>query len=291
VGELASLPWTGGSDELDLERTVEVLAEKHVLEDADVVVRERVRQRRSVVLVVDVSGSMRADDVKPTRLDAAAHAMSVFATRVPRSLKLGLVAFSSEPDVLVPPTTDRNLLQQGISLLGPEGGTAIGDALKVAVLVAKASVGSAPRNRDGKIPAAIVLLSDGAQTRGTLTPLQGAEFARRAGIRVFTIALGTNHGVLTIPNNGLFSGGLLGGGQSVLVKPDPVTLAAIARETGGQTFRAQSAQKVDHVYKLLGATIARHEVKREVGSWFAGAAAFLLLGSIAASRALAGRLP
>lgn len=245
----------------------------------------------TVVLVVDVSGSMSANDVKPTRLDAAAHAMSVFAQRVPKSLKIGLVEFSSEPDVLVAPTTDRELLQEGISLLGPEGGTAIGDALRVAVLVAKAAVANAPRLKDGKLPAAIVLLSDGAQTRGELSPLQGAELARQAGIRVFTIALGTNHGTLTIPNNGLFPGGALGGGQSVLVKPDPVTLAAIARETGGQTFRAQSAQKVDSVYKLLGDTISKHTVRREIGSWFAGAAAFLLLGSLAVSRALAGRLP
>ena len=248
-------------------------------------------EQATVVLVVDVSGSMRAADVKPTRLDAAAHAMSVFADHVPKSLKIGLVEFSSEPDVLVAPTTDRELLQEGISLLGPEGGTAIGDALKVAVFVAKGAVGDAPRTHDGRRPAAIVLLSDGAQTRGILTPLQGAALARQAGIRVFTIALGTNHGTLGFGNSGLFPGGFLGGGGRLQVKPDPVTLAAIARETGGATYRAQSAQKVDNVYKLLGKTISRHRVRRDIGSWFAGAAALLLLGSIAASRATAGRLP
>ena len=248
-------------------------------------------QQATVVLVVDVSGSMRAADVKPTRLDAAAHAMSLFAKHVPKSLKIGLVEFSSEPDVLVAPTTDRELLQEGIALLGPEGGTAIGDALRVAVLVAKGAVGDAPREAGGKRPAAIVLLSDGAQTRGVLSPLQGAELARRAGIRVFTIALGTDHGTLGFPFSGLFPGGALGGGQRIQVKPDPVTLAAIARETGGSSFRAKSAKKVDDVYKLLGSTVAHRKVHREIGSWFAGAAALLLLASIAASRATAGRLP
>lgn len=248
-------------------------------------------QQATVVLVVDVSGSMRAADVKPTRLDAAAHAMMLFVEHVPKSLKIGLVEFSTEPDVLVAPTTDRELLQEGISLLGPEGGTAIGDALKVAVFVAKGAVGDAPRTPDGKRPAAIVLLSDGAQTRGVLSPLQGAELARRAGIRVFTIALGTNHGTLGFPSSGLFPGGFLGGGGSIQVRPDPVTLAAIARDTGGETYRAQSAQKVDSVYKLLGRTISRRRVRRNIGSWFAGAAALLLLGSLAASRATAGRLP
>lgn len=247
--------------------------------------------RATVVLLVDVSGSMRADDVKPTRLDAAVHAMTLFAGHVPKSVKIGLVAFSTGPAVLVAPTADRAILQQGIELLGPEGGTAIGDGLQVAVAVAKGAVGNAPRNRQGKIPAAIVLLSDGAQTRGTLSPLQGADLARRAGIRVFTVALGTNHGTLG-PESGLgFFGGIGGFGGRVLVKPDPVTLAAIARVTGGTTFRAKTAAKVDSVYKEIGTVISRHPVRREVTSWFAGAAALLLLGSLAAARATAGRLP
>jgi len=249
--------------------------------------------RATVVLLVDVSGSMRASDVKPTRLLAAAHAMSLFAGRVPKKVKIGLISFSTGPDVLVPPTTDRALLQEGIELLEPEGGTAIGDGLGVAVQVVRSAVGDVKKGKDGKIPGAIVLLSDGAQTRGDLTPLQGADRAKRAGIRVFTVALGTNHGTLgggTL-GGGAFGGGLFGGSGRFVVRPDPVTLAAIARDTDGATFRAQSADKVEQVYKRLGKSIARHPVQREVTSWFAGAAALLLLGSLGASRALGGRLP
>jgi Ca-activated chloride channel family protein len=244
--------------------------------------------RATVVLLVDVSGSMRANDVKPSRLLAAAHAMSVFGSKLPKQVRAGLISFSSGPDVLVPPTRDRALLQEGIDLLQPEGGTAIGDGLGVAVQIVQAAVGDAPRNKDGKVPGAIVLLSDGAQTRGTLTPLQGADRAKRAGIRVFTVALGTNHGTLGFGPFGGY-GGLTG--RRFPVRPDPVTLAAIAQDTGGQTFRAQSAQKVENIYKQLGASIARKPVKREITSWFAGLAALLLLGSLGAARVTGGRLP
>ncbi|NUR78501.1 MAG: VWA domain-containing protein, partial [Thermoleophilia bacterium] len=153
--------------------------------------------RATVVLLVDVSGSMRAADVKPTRLGAAQNAMAAFADHVPKGVKVGLVSFSTGPNLLVLPTTDRTVLHEGIDLLSPEAGTAIGDGLQLAVQTVKSSVGDATRGKDGKIPGAIVLLSDGAQTRGTLTPLQGAGKARDAGIRVFTVALGTDHGTLS----------------------------------------------------------------------------------------------
>lgn len=251
--------------------------------------------RATIVLLVDVSGSMRAADVKPTRLGAAQNAMGAFADRVPKGVKIGLVSFSTGPDLLVIPTTDRTILHEGIDLLSPEAGTAIGDGLGLAVQTVKASVGDAPRSKDGKIPGAIVLLSDGAQTRGELTPLQGAALARNAGIRVFTVALGTNNGTL---DPGAFGFGFGGGGGGGLgfnrrfpVRPDPVTLAAIARATDGQTFRAESASKVQQVYKQLGRSIAHKATSREVSSWFAGAAALLLLLSLGAARVTGERLP
>jgi len=246
--------------------------------------------RATVVLLVDVSGSMRADDVKPTRLDAAAHAMSVFVSKLPPGVKVGLVQFSSEPNVLVLPTTDRTLMQEGIDLLNPQGGTAIGDGIAAAVRVVKVGVGDVPKDKSGKIPGAIILLSDGAQTRGTLSPLQGADLAKRAGIRVFTIALGTNHGTLGGFGFGFGGGGFFPGG-GLLVRPDPVTLAAIAHATDGKAFRAKTASKVDSIYKQLGSSIAHKHVDREISSWFAAAAALLVLGSLGAARVTGGRLP
>lgn len=250
----------------------------------------RPADQATVVLLVDVSGSMRASDVKPSRLGAAQRAMQKFVATVPKAVRVGLVSFSSGPNELVIPTTDRAILGEGIDLLEPEAGTAIGDGLALAVQVAAQAVGSAPRGRDGKRPAAIILLSDGAQTRGTLSPLQGADRARDAGVRVFTVALGTDHGSLGIgPFGGYGFGG--GFGRRFPVRPDPVTLAAIARETGGKTYRAASAQRVNDVYKQLGSSIVSRHATREVSSWFAGLAALLLLGSLGAARLTGERLP
>jgi Ca-activated chloride channel family protein len=253
----------------------------------------RPAQQATVVLLVDVSGSMRAADVKPTRLGAAQRAMTTFLSKLPKKFKVGLVSFSTEPNVLVAPTTDRALLQEGIDSLLPESGTAIGDGLAVAVSVTRAGVGpTAKRGKDGLLPAAIVLLSDGAQTRGTLQPLQGADLAKRAGIPVFTIALGTNHGTLTFDRNG---GGFFNQntfpGFRFNVRPDPTTLRAIARDTRGEAFTAKSAARVEEIYKGLGSHLVQKKSKREVSSWFAGGAALLLLASLGVARLTAEPLP
>ena len=90
-------------------------------------------QNATIMLLVDVSGSMRANDVEPTRLDAAVAAMRTFLDRLPSQFKVGLVAFSSEPEPLVSPTSNRDVLRQSIALLEPEAGTAVGDGIGVAV--------------------------------------------------------------------------------------------------------------------------------------------------------------
>ena len=189
-------------------------------------------------------------------------------------------------------------MQEGIDLLEPETGTAIGDGIALAVHVVKSSVGAVPKGKDGKIPAAIVLLSDGAQTRGTLSPLQGAALAKAAGIRIFTVVLGTKNGTLQL-GTGPFGGYGFGGGGGgpgggtarFPVRPDPVTLAAIAKATDGTTYRATTASRVHAIYKDLGTSIATHAEKREVSSWFVGIAALLLVASLGAGRVMGERLP
>lgn len=244
--------------------------------------------RATVVLLVDVSGSMRADDVKPTRLGAAQNAMFAFLDRVPNGVRVGLVSFSTSPQLLVPPTTNRSIMREGVGLLEPEAGTAIGDGIQDAVNTVLSSVGHhAPRGKNGHIPAAIVLLSDGAQTRGVLSPQQGAMLARNAGIPIYTIALGTNHGVL---RDNAFGFGF-GGGGGFPVRPDPAILRTVSQITGGVAYQAQSADKVQAVYKRLSKSVVSHQKRREISSWFAGAAAFLLLGSLGAAKAMGERLP
>src|SRR4051794_5602549 len=122
-------------------------------------------QNATIVLVVDVSGSMRANDVEPTRLDAAVSAMRTFLDKLPPQFKVGLVSFSSEPEVLSAPTRDRQLVREALGYLMPEAGTAIGDGLQVGVKLVQASLARAgvERKPGQQLPAAIVLMSDGAQ--------------------------------------------------------------------------------------------------------------------------------
>jgi Ca-activated chloride channel homolog len=251
--------------------------------------------RATIVLLVDVSGSMRATDVPPSRLGAAQAAMSRFLDRVPSSYKVGLVSFSSEPDVLVAPTTQRDYMREGLQLLYPDAGTAIGDGIAVATQVAQASVAGAKPGPGGKIPAAIILLSDGAQTRGVLSPLDGAARARAAGVRVYTIALGTQHGTLDLGGSGFGPApgvpGFGGGPNRIAVPPDPAILRAIAQETGGRAYTATTAGQAVRAYQALGTSLTTRPGRREVSSWFTGAAAILLLGSLGAAGLTAGRLP
>ncbi len=247
-------------------------------------------ERASVVLVVDVSGSMRATDVKPTRLAAAKSAMRTFLDRAPDSLRVGVVAFSDEAQVVVSPTVDREQLTQGIDLLGPGFGTAIGDAIARAVDLARTATGEAGttstspvKDDKGRSLASILLLSDGAQTRGLLSPGQGAERAQTAGIPVFTIALGTDAGTIIA--------GPPGQEQQIPVPPDRETLAAVAEYTDAEAFDAESADALDKVYSGLGSRIGRQERPREVTAAFVTAGALLLAGAAGAALAAAPRLP
>jgi Ca-activated chloride channel family protein len=242
-------------------------------------------ENATVVLVVDVSGSMRADDVEPTRLEAAVDAMRSFLDRLPKRFKVGLVAFSSDAEVLSPPTRDRQAIRDTLSFLQPDAGTAIGDGLEVGVRQVTTSLANEGVTRQGKqpLPAAIVLLSDGAQNRGQLQPLQAANHAKAAGIKVYTVSLGTADGVVSF-GFGLFV-------NSIPVPPDPPTMHAIARTTGGKTFEARTSSKLSNVYKALGSNIGRRSERREITSWFVAASALLLVGALATARFWEGRVP
>ena len=250
-------------------------------------------ERASVVLVVDTSGSMRASDVKPTRLAAAKSAMRSFLDRAPSSLRVGIVSFSDEAQVVVPPTVDRKQLDQGIDVLGPGFGTALGDGIARAVELARAAAGrsgeggstsTAPlKDAKGRSLASILLLSDGAQTRGLLSPGQGAERAQSAGIPVYTIALGTDGGTILA--------GPPGQEQVIPVPPDRETLGAIAEYTGAESFDAESAGALQKVYAGLGSRVGREDRPREVTAAFVAAGALLLASAAGLALVGAPRLP
>lgn len=234
----------------------------------------------TIVLLVDVSGSMSARDVEPTRLDAAVAAMRTFVQKLPKGLKVGLVQFSDGPTVLAAPTADHERVAQTLDLLTPDSGTAIGAGLESATQLVRRSLRQAgyvrlPRQR---LPAAIVLLSDGNQTQGTIRPLPAAEKARAAGIVIDTVALGTSHGILGY------------GPFARRVAPDPPLMAAIARVTGGKTASATNSDELSAFYHGLGSNVGHATRKQDIASWFAAGAALLLLGSVLLSGRLTGPL-
>jgi Ca-activated chloride channel family protein len=242
-------------------------------------------ENATVILLVDVSGSMRANDVEPSRLDAAVNAMRTFLIKVPKKVKVGLVAFSSSPEVLADPTTDRTQISDGLGFLAPEAGTALGDGLVMATKEAVRSLAKEGVHKEpGKnLPAAIVLESDGAQNRGSVSPIQAAQAAKKAGVRVYGVALGTPNGKVQF-GFGLYT-------NSIPVPPDPATVRAVSRITGGKSFTAQTSNRLTSVYQDLGSNIGRKTENREITQWLAIAAAVLLVGGVALSRAWSAPLP
>ena len=223
----------------------------------------------TVVLLVDVSGSMSARDVEPTRLDAAVSAMRGFVERLPAGFKVGLVQFSDVPEVLATPTEDHTRISETLGLLVPDSGTALGAGLATAVRLTKGSLARdgvvAPPGR--KLPAAIILLSDGKQNQGRIRPLQAAALARAAAIPVDTVALGTPHGVL---------------GTAVRAMARPPLMRRIARHERGHCDH--EGHEDDGLLPPLGTSIGHGTKTRDIGAWFAAAAAVLLVAAAALGR-------
>jgi Ca-activated chloride channel family protein len=237
-------------------------------------------QRASIMLVTDVSGSMQATDVKPTRLAAARAAAKRFVGSVPKSVNVGVMALSSRPRVLASPTTDRDAVSQALDQLTPRGGTGTGEAIQSATNI----LTHQPGVRGKRPPAAIVLISDGAAT-GKVDPVAAAQAARKAHIPIYTVALGTSTGTITVPRPGG-----QGGTETRRVPPDPQGMAQVARASGGKSYTAADADKLSDVYKNLGSLLGTRNEKREITAGFAGGGLALLLLGAAMSLRWFGRL-
>ncbi len=224
----------------------------------------------TVVLALDVSRSMSATDVEPSRLAAALTAARAFLDVAPSDYAVGIVTFSTSASVALSPTTDRDAARAALDQIRLGSGTAIGDAIDRSVAAARPGVAlGAPAPRD-EPPATVVLLSDGEQTSGSRTPQEAAEDAKKLGVPVNTVALGTDDAVVVVPlPNGLE--------EKVTVTPDTKTLEEVARITGGRYTAAPTAARLEEVYRDLGGRLGRKREQREVTAAFAGAGAVLLL--------------
>jgi len=258
------------------------------------------QDRATVVLVLDVSRSMEARDVKPSRLGAAKRAIRLFLDRAPERLRIGMVVFAGVPQVASPPTTEHEQVSVSLDNLGDYatfGGTAIGDALSLAVDVGRETLErdrsdpeAAPAGGGGESSTlvSILFLSDGAQREGVLQPLEGAQLAKEASMPVYTVALGTPNGTVS----GGFGGGFSPfGPERIPVPPDTFTLRAIAEATAGEFTEARTAEKLDDAYEKLGSNLGRKRADKEVTYAFLLAAAGLLLGAGALAARWSPRLP
>ncbi|WP_205697100.1 VWA domain-containing protein [Conexibacter sp. SYSU D00693] len=230
-------------------------------------------EQATIVLATDVSGSMQARDVAPSRLAAARSAAKAFASDVPEQIRLAVVAFNHTPSVLQAPTTDRAAVEDALDRLKPSGGTATGDALQASLDLLPARSGTGGK----RAPQAVVLLSDGTSTRGRDVRTVAAR-AKELGVPVSTIALGTATGTIQVTDRH-------GTTRTEAVPPDPATLAQVARTTGGEAFRTADAKALSAVYDRLGSQLGRKTETRELTQGLAGAAMLLALaGSLLSLR-------
>jgi Ca-activated chloride channel family protein len=234
----------------------------------------------TVILVIDTSGSMFAEDVRPTRLEAAQKVVRKFVLDLPERYRVGVVAFSGQPELVAPVTDDHAIAVESLDYLFPQRGTAIGDALGRAVEVGRAATVAAP---PGERAITIVLLSDGTQTEGFLGPLEGARRARSFRIPVFTVALGTPEGVIERAGHGET--------RIIPVPPDRITLRQIADATNGKYFEAEDADQLREAYQRLGSLVSKVEKRQQVTHFFVGAGVAFLLAAMLASALVVPRLP
>jgi Ca-activated chloride channel homolog len=239
------------------------------------------REEATIVLAMDTSRSMNATDVFPTRLAAARDAANRFLERVPEAFRVGVVSFATTARVASPATDDRDTVSQALQQVRAGEGTALGEAITLALRVIR----SAPTDEPGeRPPAAVLLISDGAQTQGEVTPVAAARRARRASVPVYTVALGTPNGIVEQPAIGGYT-------ERVRVPPDPATLRLVARTSGGEFFDAPDDERLRKVYDELGSRLGEETKEAEVTVAFAGAGGVLLLVGGALSTLLFRRLP
>ncbi len=231
------------------------------------------RERATVVVAIDVSLSMNADDVDPTRLLAAQVAANRFVDELPPTLNVGIVAFAGQASVLVSPTTDRAAAHRAIDGLRLAESTAIGEAIFTSLDALAAAPGSS--EDDDIPPARIVLLSDGETTVGR-PDAEAVEAAIEADVPVSTIAFGTPGGTIIYDDPST---------PEVESEPIPVpvgdeNLRAIADASGGSFFAADSLEELDAVYEDIGSAIGYETELAEITDWFVGASlAVLVVGT------------
>ena len=236
----------------------------------------------TVMMVTDISGSMNATDVEPNRLSAAVKSAKRLTDELPETFRLGLVTFSDFAEQRAAPSTDRAAVSAALDRLTAVGGTAMGLGLERGLEAAKTPVANEDGTGTRRLPAVLVLLSDGKDTQGGVGPIEVAEKARQAGIPIYAIALGTPDGEVEVQDS-------FGLTTRIQVPPDTETLKEIAKVSRGRFYEAADSAKLEEIYAGLGTRLSSKQVKEEVTVAFAGGALLLLLLGSGLSMAWFGR--
>jgi Ca-activated chloride channel homolog len=238
------------------------------------------REEATIILAMDSSRSMKATDVEPTRLDAARTAAKTFLDEVPEKYRVGVVSFATRAAVGVAPTEDRALVATALDTMKPGEGTAIGDAVALSLRVGRAQ----ENTEEPPPPRAIVLMSDGLRDGGRVEPEEAANEAKRRGVPVYTVLVGTPEGVVEEELTGGFR-------RIIRVPTNPETLEQVATASGGKFFAAPDVESLGEVYEELGSRLGSREQDREITDVFAALAAALLLVAATISAFLFQRVP
>src|SRR5215471_12384177 len=251
----------------------------------------------TIMLALDVSGSMCSTDVKPNRITAAEQAASAFIKSQSGGPRIGLVAFAGTAAILVPPTTDTRQLTGALGGLTTAGGTAIGSGMLTSLdaiaqvdhtVAPTGATVSRPRGT-GYAADVIVVLTDGSNNRG-VDPQTAAKEAAARGVRVFTIGYGTDNPAPLACSSAQFggfgSGGYVGNFGGAGIHPfdaDYGALLQIAKITGGAFYRAQDADELSSALGKLPAAFTIVRKHQDIASWFAAGGGLLIVVAVALS--------
>jgi Ca-activated chloride channel family protein len=241
------------------------------------------KRQATLVLAMDTSASMTADDVEPTRLEAARSAARTLLESLPDQARVGVVGFAQYAATISPVLSDKEAVLKAIEDARPEGGTALGEAIDQALAMGRAATGNAKASKKNGPPFAIIVLSDGASTTGR-HPLSAAQRAKDAGVPVYTVALGTDEGSVEVTDE-------FGQTHVVPVPPDKETLQTIAETTGGKTYEAPTEEQLRSVYEEVATRVGYDERQRELTVAFTAAGGVLLLLGAALSALWFNRIP
>lgn len=232
------------------------------------------REQASIMLVMDVSGSMAATDLEPNRISAAKDAASEFLDSLPDRMRVGLVSFSDYASLVTPLTTDKEVVGEALDRLRLQGGTAMGDGLSVAL-----DQIDAERQAGEEVPASILVLSDGESNRG-LPAGEVAERAKTAAVPVYSIGIGTEEGVIGRD-----------GDRLVRITLNRAELEGVANATGGEYFESSSAESLEEIYRSVGSSLGFREERQEITAYVAGLAVVFLVATAVLSLLWFQRLP